>query len=162
MLGFRMVNIPVATCLLVFSFGCKAKPSPSSGLQPTSVPRTVAPRPAFDDSVPAVVAAPVVSVPRRARRPAQAALNQPVTVNSEVPDEVQRAQDERLLKQQEEASKKQQEEQNQTVQQSIKITQQMQNEQRIQDAPGPPPPPQGIQDDPSVPLAPPTQPAPQP
>jgi hypothetical protein len=59
----------------------------------------------------------------------------------------QKAQDTRLLQDQQAASQRQQKELDQTVQQSIKATQQMQEEPRIQDAPGPAPD-GGIQDAP--------------
>jgi hypothetical protein len=139
--------------------GCKGKPVPATTSQPVVAPRAVAPEPAFHDPVPAAVPA---AAPRRVHRAPQVVVSRSVTATPEADEQVQQTQDDRLLKEQQEASKKQQEELNQTVQQSIKSTQQMQNEQRIQEAPGPPPAPQGIQDDPSVPLAPPVQPAPQP
>lgn len=180
MRGSRMTDVVVvglATMLSIGFAGCRQKSSPPVVQQPVAsphvrVPRYVDPMPVEEEDIPAP------SHPHRHAAPAPVIHVVPVE-NTDADEAAQRAQDARLLQQQQAASQHQQEDVNQTVQQSIKQTLQMQQEPRIQsapgpsqdpnvriqdapgpapapqgiqDAPGPPPAPQGIQDDPNAPL----------
>ena len=77
----------------------------------------------------------VASRPRRRKFVAPPVVVQPPAIHTEAAEEAQQRRDAALLKQQESASQRQQQELNGVVQQSLKIQQDQQAEPRIQEAP---------------------------
>jgi hypothetical protein len=116
--------------------GCKQKAAPIVA-QPVvrTIPRA-APVPSDfppDDAV-EPDANVVASRPRR-RKVVASPVVQPPVIDTEAAEEAQQRRDAALLKQQESASQRQQQELNGVVQQSLKIQQDQQAEPRIQEAP---------------------------
>jgi hypothetical protein len=165
--GMAKVSGVVALVLAVMlAQGCKQK-APSVVAQPAvrSTPRVSEPVPSEfppDDAV--VPDANVAPRPRR-RKVVAPPVIPPPAVDTEAAEEVQRRRDEALLKQQESSSQRQQQELNGVVQQSLKLQQEQEAEPRIQEAPEQPlsPPTQPGQEEQRIQDAPgPTQTAPAP
>jgi hypothetical protein len=140
--GFAKVGGLVALGLvLIWVEGCKQKVAPVA-IQPVvrSVPHVSGPVPSdFPPDDPPVPDANAAASRRpRVRRVATPQVVQTPAVDVQAVEEAQRRRDAELLKQQEAASQRQQQELNGVVQQSLKIQQEQQAEPRIQGAPEPP------------------------
>jgi hypothetical protein len=117
--------------------GCKQKPAPVVA-QPVVLKTPRVARPEVPAYVPPMEDDAVTQAPRQPRHHVVARVDptpvQPV-VNNEAVAAAQRQRDATLLQQQQVASQRQQQELNGVVQRSVKITQDQQNEPRIQEAP---------------------------
>jgi hypothetical protein len=163
----KLGGVVVLGLAAILMQGCKQKAAPVVA-QPVvhTAPRASGPVPSdFPPDDPVEPNANVVASRPRRRKIVAPPVVQPPVIDTEAAEEAQQRRDAALLKQQESASQRQQQELNGVVQQSLKIQQEQQAEPRIQDAPEQPlsPPTQPGQDEQRIQDAPgPTETAPAP